>query len=53
MCDYSLHGVSSRPAQVGDKMVTTQILEYLHPGLLGGGRTESSALPPSRDRGCL
>lgn len=24
MCDYSLHGVASRPAQVGDKMVTTQ-----------------------------
>ena len=24
MCDYSLHGVSSRPAKVGDKLVTTQ-----------------------------
>src|SRR4051794_24067243 len=24
MCDYSLHGVSSRPAKAGDKLVTTQ-----------------------------
>ena len=24
MCDYSLHGVASRPAKVGDKLVTRQ-----------------------------
>ena len=24
MCDYSLEGVSSRPAKIGDKLVTTQ-----------------------------
>jgi len=24
MCDYSLHNVKSRPAKVGDKLVTTQ-----------------------------
>jgi hypothetical protein len=24
MCDYSLHGVASRPARVGDKLVTTR-----------------------------
>jgi len=24
MCDYSLHSVTSRPAKVGDKLVTTQ-----------------------------
>ena len=24
MCDYSLHGVATRPAKVGDKLVTTQ-----------------------------
>jgi hypothetical protein len=24
MCDYSLHGVATRPARVGDKLVTTQ-----------------------------
>lgn len=25
MCDYSLHGVSSRPAKVADKLVTTEL----------------------------
>jgi hypothetical protein len=24
MCDYSLHGVASRPAKVGDELITTQ-----------------------------
>ena len=24
MCDYSLHNVESRPAKVGDKLVTSQ-----------------------------
>jgi hypothetical protein len=24
MCDYSLHDVASRPAQVGDKLITTE-----------------------------
>jgi hypothetical protein len=24
MCDYSLHAVASRPAKVGDKLVSTQ-----------------------------
>ena len=24
MCDYSLHGVATRPAKVGDQLVTTQ-----------------------------
>jgi len=24
MCDYSLHGVASRPANIGDRLVTTQ-----------------------------
>jgi len=24
MCDYSLHGIASRPAKVGDRLVTTQ-----------------------------
>ena len=24
MCEYSLHNVASRPAKVGDKLVTTQ-----------------------------
>jgi hypothetical protein len=26
MCDYSLHHVASRPAKVGEKLVTTRFL---------------------------
>jgi hypothetical protein len=31
MCDYSLHSVASRPAKVGDKLVTTKF-EFLTRG---------------------
>ena len=31
MCDYSLDFVASRPAKVGDKLVTTKFKNY-HPG---------------------
>ena len=33
MCDYSLHGVASRPAKVGDKLVTTQFWNTTTHGL--------------------
>jgi hypothetical protein len=33
MCDYSLHGVASRPAQVGDELVTTQFFNTTTLGL--------------------
>ena len=26
MCDYSLHGVASRPAEVGDKLISTSFI---------------------------
>jgi hypothetical protein len=32
MCDYSLHGVASRPAKVGDKLVTTEFRNTLTRG---------------------
>jgi hypothetical protein len=32
MCDYSLHNVASRPAKVGDKLVTTQFVNCLTRG---------------------
>src|SRR6185312_378560 len=32
MCDYSLHGVASRPAQVGDRLVTTDFRNTLTRG---------------------
>jgi hypothetical protein len=33
MCDYSLHGIASRPARVGDKLVTTQFWNTTTRGL--------------------
>lgn len=32
MCDYSLHNVASRPAKVGDELVTTRFTESLTRG---------------------
>ena len=32
MCDYSLHNVATRPAKVGDKLVTTQFVNCLTRG---------------------
>ena len=29
MCDYSLHGVASRPAKIGDTLVTTQFFNTI------------------------
>lgn len=32
MCDYSLHGVASRPAKVGDKLITAEFSNTLTRG---------------------
>jgi hypothetical protein len=32
MCDYSLHNVASRPAKVGDKLVTTRFIHSITRG---------------------
>ena len=37
MCDYSLHLVASRPAKVGDKLVTTAFANSLTRGLSAVG----------------
>lgn len=37
MCDYSLHNVASRPAKVGDKLVTTQFDSSLTRGFAAVG----------------
>jgi hypothetical protein len=37
MCDYSLHGVASRPAKVGDKLVTTEFGNTLTRGFSAVG----------------
>jgi len=45
MCDYSLHGVATRPAKVGDKLVTTQFWNTTSRGF--------SALEESKVAVCL
>lgn len=37
MCDYSLHGVASRPAKVGDRLVTTEFRNTLTRGFSAVG----------------
>jgi hypothetical protein len=37
MCDYSLHNVASRPARVGDKLVTTRFEYSLTRGITAVG----------------
>jgi hypothetical protein len=37
MCDYSLHGVASRPAKVGDKLVTTHFTNSFTRGFAAVG----------------
>ena len=37
MCDYSLHHVASRPAKVGDKLVTTQFNHSITRGFAAVG----------------
>jgi hypothetical protein len=37
MCDYSLHGIASRPAKVGDKLVTTEFKDTLTRGFSAEG----------------
>ena len=39
MCDYSLHSVATRPAKVGDKLVTTQFVNCLTRGFSEMGET--------------
>ena len=37
MCDYSLHDVASRPAKVGDKLITTQFSNSITRGFAAVG----------------
>ena len=39
MCDYSLHHVASRPAKVGDKLVTTQFNNSITRGFAAVGES--------------
>jgi hypothetical protein len=40
MCDYSLHHVASRPAEVGDKLVTTRFDQTLTRGFAAAGEPD-------------
>jgi hypothetical protein len=40
MCDYSLHAVSSRPAKVGDKLITTDFPDTLTRGFSAMGEPD-------------
>jgi hypothetical protein len=40
MCDYSLHLVASRPAKVGDKLVTTEFAKSITRGFAAIGEPE-------------
>jgi hypothetical protein len=40
MCDYSLHGVASRPAKVGDKLITADFSNTLTRGFSAAGQPD-------------
>jgi hypothetical protein len=40
MCDYSLHAVASRPAKVGDKLITSNFTDTLTRGFSAVGEPE-------------
>jgi hypothetical protein len=40
MCDYSLHAVASRPAKVGDKLITTDFPDTLTRGFSAMGEPD-------------
>jgi hypothetical protein len=42
MCDYSLHSVATRPAKVGDKLVTTQFVNCMTRGFSAIGEPNAA-----------
>lgn len=40
MCDYSLHNVASRPAKVGDKLITTKFFNSITRGFSAVGEPQ-------------
>ncbi len=45
MCDYSLHGVASRPAKVGETLVAGKFKETLTRGFAAAGEPEVDRSP--------
>ena len=50
MCDYSLEHLASRPAKVGDQLVTTKFGGDLHDRLLLDRRAKAGRLHQARNR---
>ena len=50
MCDYSLEHLASRPAKVGDKLVTTKFSRSLTRRLLRNRRAQRCRLSSAWDR---
>ena len=53
MCDYSLHHVASRPAKVGDKLVTTQFNNSITRGFAAVGEPNVAVCLLPRYRSCV
>lgn len=55
MCDYSLHFVASRPARVGDKLVSTRFRASLTRGFAAIGEPDVAVclLPGTSRSGCF
>ncbi len=50
MCDYSLHAVATRPAEVAETLVSTKFSTGGDSRLCEPGPSESRGLPSSWDR---
>ena len=44
MCDYSLHNVASRPAKVGDKVISAKFSNSITGGFAAAGEPDVAAL---------
>ena len=55
MCDYSLQNISTRPAKVGDKLVSTRFIGSLTRGLaaVGDPSTAVCLLPGTVQHGTI
>jgi hypothetical protein len=45
MCDYSLELIASRPAKIGDELVTTKFQNSMTRGFAANRRTERGSVP--------
>ena len=53
MCDYSLHHVATRPAQIEDKLVTTKFDKFCHPRLRRSRRAACCGLSVAGHGDCV